>query len=445
MKIIIAGAGEVGKHLAKMLSQENHDIILMDPDEERLVMPGSSSEILPVVGNPVSLRDLENAGVKRADLFVSVTPHESTNISACILAANLGAEKTFARINNYEYLLPKNKEIFQKLGIDAMVYPEMLAAREIVTAVKHPWARQYWELFGGMLILVGVKVRSNSRLTGRRLEEFKDEEKLYHIVAIKRRKKTIIPSGSEQIESGDILFFTTTKEHVKDVQIHAGKKDPEVKKIFIMGASRIALRACQYLPSNIRIKVLETDKETSQTFAEVAPSNVLVINGDGRDTELLIQEGINDAQAFIALTDNPSTNILACLAAKQFGVFKTIAQVENLDYIPLANDMDIGTVINKKLITAGTIYQFLLDAGVSNMKFLAFSNADVAEMIVKPDSKITHKPIKDLKLNKNLTLGGLIRNGAPMMIDGDTRLQANDHVVVFCLGHVISDLEKYFR
>lgn len=212
-----------------------------------------------------------------------------------------------------------------------------------------------------------------------------------------------------------------------------------------MGASRIALRACQYLPNNIRIKVLETNKETSQSFAEVAPSNVLVINGDGRDTDLLTQEGINDAQAFIALTDNPSTNILACLAAKQFGVFKTMAQVENLDYIPLANDLDLGTVINKKLITAGNIYQFLLAADVSNMKFLTFSNADVAEVMIKPDSKFIQKPIKDLKLPKNITLGGLIRDGEAMMIDGDTQLLANDHVVVFCLGNVIRDMEKYFR
>jgi trk system potassium uptake protein TrkA len=326
-----------------------------------------------------------------------------------------------------------------------MVYPEMLAAREIVTAVQHPWTRQYWELFGGTLILVGVKIRANAQLANKQLHELKDKDKLYHIVAIRRGNETIIPDGSDRVQAGDILFFTTTKNHLKEVQIEAGKSNPEVKKIFIMGASRIALRTCQYLPSNIRIKVLETNKETSQSFAEVAPGNVLVINGDGRNTELLLQEGIKDAQAFIALTDNPSTNILACLAAKQFGVFKTIAQVENLDYIPMANNMDIGSVINKKLIAAGNIYQFLLDADVANMKFLAFSNADVAEVIIKPNSKITQKKIREFKLPKDLTLGGMIRNGEPMMIDGDTQLQANDHVVVFCLENIMHDLEKYFK
>ncbi|MDD6750020.1 MAG: Trk system potassium transporter TrkA, partial [bacterium] len=416
MKIVIAGAGEVGTHLAKMLSQENQDIILMDPNEERLNFSNPSMEILPMVGNPTSLKDLEEAGIRKTDLFVSVTPEETTNIAACLLAHNLGAHRTLARINNYEYLLPKNKELFEKLGISSMIYPEMLAAKEIVTAIRRPWTRQYWELFGGSLILLGVKVRDNSRLVNCQLSELLSEQKLYHIVAIKRQNNTIIPRGSDHIESGDILFFTTTRSHIEDVRLHAGKNNPEVKKVFIMGGSRIALRTCQYLPNNIRIKVIELDKEKSHRIAERVPSNVLIINGDGRDTDLLMQEGIKDAQAFIALTDNSSTNILACLAAKRQGVFKTIAKIENLDYISMAESMDIGSVINKKLIAASYIYQFLLDVDVSNVKCLTFANADVAELVARPNSKITKKQVKDLHLPKDMTLGGMIRDGEPMMI-----------------------------
>ena len=450
MKIIIAGAGEVGTHLAKMLSQEKQDIILMDPNEERLNFTNSSMEILPMVGNPTSIRDLEEAGIRKADLFVSVTPEETTNVAASILASKLGAHKTLARINNYEYLLPKNKELFEKMGIDSMIYPEMLAAKEIVTAVRRPWTRQYWELFGGALILIGVKVRDNSRLVNKHLSELLNEQKLYHIVAIKRQNETIIPRGTDRIESGDIVFFTTTKSHIEDVRLHAGKRDPEVKKVIIMGGSRIAIRTCQYLPNNIRVKVIETNKEKSHRIAEVVPGNVLIINGDGRDTDLLMQEGIKDAQAFvaltfIALTDNSSTNILACLAAKRAGVFKTIAKIENIDYIPLAESMDIGSVINKKLIAASHIYQFLLDADVSNVKCLTFANADVAELVARPDSKITRKQVKDLNLPKDLTLGGLIRDGEPMMIKGDTHIQAYDHVVVFCLDTAMRKLEDYFN
>jgi len=402
-------------------------------------------EVLPMVGNPTSIRDLEEAGIRKTDLFVSVTPEETTNITSSILASKLGAHKTVARINNYEYLLPKNKELFEKMGINSMIYPEMLAAKEIVTAVKRPWTRQYWELFGGALILIGVKVRNNSSILDKQLSELLNEQKLYHIVAIKRQNETIIPRGSDHIEAGDILFFTTTKDHIEDVRIQAGKINPEVKKVIIMGGSRIAIRTCQYLPNNIRVKVIEKDKDKSHRIAETVPGNVLIINGDGRDTDLLMQEGIQDAQAFIGLTENSSTNILACLAAKRLGVFKTIAKVENIDYIPLAENMDIGSVINKKLIAASNIYQFLLDADVSNVKCLAFANADVAELVARPDSKITRKEVKDLKLPKDMTLGGMIRNGKPMMIKGDTQIQAYDHVVVFCLDTAMHKLEDFFN
>jgi trk system potassium uptake protein TrkA len=245
--------------------------------------------------------------------------------------------------------------------------------------------------------------------------------------------------------SGDIVFFTTTKEHIEDVRKLAGKKDPEVKKVVIMGGSRIALRTCQYLPNNIRVKVIETNKDKSYKIAERVPGNVLIINGDGRDTDLLLQEGIQDAQAFIALTENSSTNILACLAAKRFGVFKTIAKIENIDYISMAENMDIGTVINKKLIAASYIYQFLLDADVSNVKCLTFANADMAELVARPDSKVTRKEVKDLHLPKDMTLGGLIRDGVPMMIKGDTRIQPYDHVAVFCLDTAMRKLEDYFN
>ena len=445
MRIFIAGAGEVGTHLAKMLSQENHDIILMDSKEERLSSMSSSLEVMPVVGNPTSLKDLEEAGIRKSDLFVSVTPEETANVTACILAHSFGVHKTFARINNYEYLQPKNKELFEKLGISSMIYPEMLAAHEIVSAVERPWTRLYSELFGGALILLGVKIRDNSKIVNKKLYELLSDQKFFHIVAIKRGNETIIPRGTDQIESGDILFFTTTQNYIEDVRLLAGKKNPEVKKVIIMGGSRIALRACQYLPSYIRVKVIELDKEKSYQIAEKVPGNVLIIHGDGRDMDLLIHEGIQDAQAFIALTENSSTNILSCLAAKRFGVYKTVAKIENIDYIPLAESMDIGAVINKKLIAASHIYQLLLDADISNVKCLTFANADVAELVARPNAKITKKQVKDLCLPKDMTLGGLIRNGKPMMINGDTQIQAYDHVVVFCLDTAMRKLEDYFN
>ncbi|MDR2497041.1 MAG: Trk system potassium transporter TrkA [Tannerellaceae bacterium] len=444
MKIIIAGAGEMGTHLARMLAKERHDIALLDENDERL-RALSNEEILPITGNPVSFHDLKEAGAGSADLFVSVTPEESVNVTACMLAARLGVRKTFARINNYEYMLPGNREFFEGLGISAMIYPEMLVAQEITTAISRPWTRQYFELLGGALVMIGVKIRENSSLINLRLAELPPETKLYHIVAIKRMDTTFIPNGNSTVMSGDTVFFTTTKDCVEDVRRQAGKDNPEVKKIFILGGTRIAIRTCQLLPQSIRVKLIEKDREKCHRIADMAPDNVLVIHGDGRDHDLLRQEGIEDAQAFVGLTDSESTNIMSCLTAKRFGgVVKTIAEVENLDYIPLAENMDIGSVVNKKLLAAGYIYRFLLGSDVANVKIFSFANANVAELTARAGSKVTRKPVRDLRLPSDMTLGGLMRNKTPVLIKGDTQIQADDRVIVFCLDAALRRLDEYF-
>lgn len=444
MRIVIAGAGAVGTHLAKLLSAENQDIVLMDQDKEKLNFSKNNLEMMTMNGSPTSLKDLTEVSIKETDLFIAVTPDESVNITSCMLASNMGAKKTFARIDNYEYLLPKNREFFEKLGVNSMVYPEMLAAKEIVSAVKRPWIRLWVELCGGAILLVGIKVRDNASIVNKHLYDLGSEMKKYHIVAIKRNNMTIIPNGNSQILAGDLLFFTTTKGDLDEIRRVTGKEDFEVKDIMIMGGSRIAIRTCQYLPDNMTIKLLESDKEKCQLLLEKVPKNVTVYHDDGRNADSLIQEGIGGMDAFIAVTGNSEANILACLAAKRLGVRKTVAEVENMDYISMAENLDIGSIINKKLITVSNIYRFLLSADVSNVKSLTFANADVAEIVARPNSKITKKEIKKITLPKNVTLGGLIRNGEPMMIDGDTLVEPYDHVVVFCLDDALREAEKLF-
>lgn len=445
MRIVIAGAGAVGTHLAKLLSTENQDIILMDPDKEKLNFSATNLEMMTMTGSCTSLKDLAEVSIKEADFFIAVTPEETTNITACLLATNMGAKKTFARIDNYEYLLPKNKEFFEKLGVDSMVYPEMLAAKEIVSALKRPWARQWIELCGGSIILVGIKIRENSELVNIHLYNLGTEDKKFHIVAIKRNNRTIIPSGKDQIQANDIVFFTTTRVNVGELPKLSGKIDFEVKNVMIMGGSRIAIRTSQYLPDNTSIKLLESDKEKSYQLLEKLPGNVTVFHNDGRNAEFLLQEGIRDIDAFVAVTGNSEANILACMAAKRFGVKKTVAEVENMDYMSMAENLDIGTIINKKLITVSNIYRFLLSEDVSNVKSLTIANADVAEIIARPNSSITKKEVKKITFPKNVTLGGLIRNGEPMMVDGETLIEPYDHVVVFCLDDSLREAEKLFH
>jgi trk system potassium uptake protein TrkA len=447
MKIIIGGAGEVGTHLSKLLSQEDQDIVLMDTNDEKLNFP-TNFEIMTLVGNPTSIQDLKSAGIKKADMFIAVTPEESTNMTACMLAHNLGAKKTIARIDNNEYLQAQNTDFFAKLGVDSLICPETLAAEEIISALKQPWTRQWWDIAQGKLILLGVKVRKKAPIVNKYLREFGTENRTYHIVAIKRQNETIIPRGSDQILAGDLIYCTTTKENINSVKTLAekvGKEDIDIRKITIMGGSRIALRVCERIPNHISVKIIEIDKRKSYRLAEKVNSNVLIINGDARNTDLLIQENIQNCDAFIALTGNSEANILACVAAKNFGVSKTIAEVENLDYIQMAEKLDVGSIINKKLIASSHIYTFLLQADVSTVKCLAFASADVAELVARPDAKITQKPVKDLRLPQGMTLGGKIRNGKAEIICGETQIQSGDHVLVFCLDTAMGKVEDYFN
>lgn len=446
MKIIIAGAGNVGTHLAKLLSREKQDIILMDDDEEKLSALSNNFDLMTATASPSSISGLKEVGVKEADLFIAVTPDESRNMTACMLAHNLGALKTVARIDNYEYLLPKNKEFFKKLGVDSLIYPEMLAAKEIVSSMRMSWVRQWWEFCGGALILIGAKMREKAEILNIPLHQLGGPTIPYHVVAIKRGTDTIIPRGDDVIKLNDIVYFTTTRKYIPYIRKIAGKEDyADVRNVMIMGGSRIAVRTAQYVPDYMQVKIVDNDINRCNRLTELLDDRTMIINGDGRDMDLLIEEGLKNTEAFVALTGNSETNILACLAAKRMGVDKTVAEVENIDYIGMAESLDIGTVINKKMIAASHIYQMMLDADVSNVKCLTFANADVAEFTVKADSKITRHLIKDLGLPKGTTIGGMIRNGEGILVTGDTQVKAGDHVVVFCLSMMIKKIEKYFN
>ena len=444
MKIIIAGAGEVGRHLAKMLSSENQDIVLMDNDENRIKDLDGNYDLLTKVGSPTSIKDLEEAGVAEADLFIAVTPEESINMTACMLANNLGAHKTLARIDNSEYSQPKNKDFFEKLGVAHLIYPEMLAAHEIAASLKTSWLRQRTSFCDEALTLLVIKVRENSVIINRTFSTGYFNHKQYRIVAIKRNNKTIIPAGSDMVLAGDIVYFITTNEHLEFVREQAGKSDFPIRNVMIMGGSRIAQKTIQILPPQVNVKILERDREKSFSLAEKL-NNTLIINCDGRNIELLKEEGIQDMDAFVAVTANSEANILACLAAKRLGVKKTVAEVENIDYIMLAESMDIGTVINKKMIAASYIYQLTLDADVLNVRNLTATDAEVVEFIAKPGAKITKSKIKDLRLPEQVNIGGYVRDGIGYIVDGNTVIIPNDHVIVFCVSSAIRKMERFFN
>ena len=448
MKIIIAGAGAVGTHLAKLLSRERHDITVMDENRERMGDLSSNFDLLTICDSPMSIQGLKDAEVGKADLFIGVTPDEAHNMTCCMLASKLGARKTVARVDNYEYTLEENKSFFRSVGIDSIIYPEMLAGREIISNIKRSWVRQWIDIHDGELIMVGVKLRESAQILNKPLRDLFDPATPCHVVAVKREDETLIPHGNDCLHLGDIAFFMTTPEYVNYIRDITGKeKYPDVKTIFFMGGSSTAVHALWNMPDYMHAKVFEPNPKRCERLNELlaGQSNALVINGDGTDPNLLMDEGIHKAEAFAALTESSEQNILACLSARRLGIKKTVAMVENSDYIKVAENLDIGFIINKKTFAASHIYQMMLKADITTMKNLLVANADVAEFQVNPGARIASKPVMELHLPSTVTLGGLVRDGKGLLINGRTQIQPGDTVVAFCLENGVKHLEKYFH
>lgn len=447
MKIIIGGAGAVGRHLARLLSKDHQDCVLIDEHADRLDGMENRYDIMTLQGAATSIKTLQDAGAEHADLFVGVMTDESRNVNACMIAHNLGAKKTVARIDNIEYMSPSLKPFFEKMGINSLIYPEVLAAVDIVNGLKMSWARQRLDIHGGALILLGIKLRETCEILNRPLRELSGPEDPYHIVAIKRGAETLIPGGNDELRVNDIAYFMTTREYIPYIRKISGKEHyADVKNVIVMGGGKTAARVALTAPDYMNLKIIEVDEQRCEKLNELLSDvDTMVIHGDGRDLGLLQEEGIQNTQAFVALTGNAETNILACLTAKRLGVRKTVAMVENLDYIDMAESLDIGTIINKKTLAASHIYQMMLDANVSNVRSLMMVDSDVAEFVAAPDSKVTKKAVKDLGLPFGVAIGGLVRGEQGILVNGNTRIEAGDSVLVFCHEQNLKKMEKYFR
>ena len=417
---------------------------MVDSDAEKLAMLDANYNLLTVKGSPTSFSGLRQAGVEHCDLFIAVTPFETRNIIACAIAKSLGATKTVARIDNYEYKDAANKDFFTHIGADDMIYPEYLAAVEIIEALRHNWVRHWFELHNGELILVGIKLRDNAPLKGMQLKELGMTEHSFHVAAIKRNHETIIPGGFDRLEANDIVYFMTTRDHVDSLVALCGKKQQKIRNVIIMGGSRIAVRLCAMAGDEFNFKIMDMDRDRCLELSEKCP-DATIINADARDTDALLEAGIAEMDAFIALAESSETNILTCLSAKELGVVKTIAEVENLQFISEAEGLNIGTIINKKLLASSRIFQMLLDRDTSTSKCMALADAEVAEIIAKEGSKITRGAVKDLRLSRDMTIAGLIRDGKGYLVSGNTVIRPGDRVVVFTLNGLIHKVEKIFK
>lgn len=447
MRVIIVGAGAIGVHLADLFSKVNQDIIIIDDDEQKLERIQADCDLMTIHSNSnTPVKAIMDAGVSNAGLFIAVTRDENLNLNLCVLAKAMGARRTVAKVEDVEYTDPQIMDSFRDAGVTSIIYPDNLAAIDIVNGLEMTWVRQRWEVHGGALTMLGIKIRESCKILNKPFREIFKPDSPYHVVAIKRGANTIMPSGNDELLTGDYVYFMTTREFVPNMKHIMGKEDyPDVKNIFIVGGGKTAVRVVNMLPKGMKAKIFESDARRCEELVELVDSSrVLVINADGRSVSNLMEEDIRNAQAFIALTGNAEANILACLTAKELGIPKTIAMIENMDYVGIADNVDIGTIINKQALTASHIYQLMLNGDVRNIRNMLTVNADVAEFVAQPNSRITRKPVRDLGFPAEAELGGIVRNGEGMLVNGETVIQAGDNVVVFCHGTEISRIEKYF-
>lgn len=447
MRIIVAGAGEIGSHLAKMLSMEYHEITVISPDEESLERISGESDIITVEGNSSSIETLIKAGVRNADLFIAVNPdsEQDINIVSSILAKKLGAKKVTARINNEEYQKNENRILFTDLGIDSLFYPEKIAATEIVNLLKQNTASEFMNYSHGKLQLIVYKLVECSPMVDRTVAELRERtQNLFRSVAISRDNKTIIPKSATRFKVGDVVYLVSKKEGMEQALSLSGKSKVSVRNLMILGGGRIGEMVAKAMEKQVEnIRLIDINPEKCAHLSEVL-DKTLVINGDGRNSDLLLEEGLKDMEAFIAVTSSSETNILSCVVAKRMGISKVIAEVENFEYIKLAEEMGVDSVINKKLITAGKIFRFTLSNKVRSIKVLNGTDAVVLEFIVNTNSKITTGKLKDLHFPEEAIIGGFVRGNESFIADSESTIRPYDQVVVFANPDAVDKVDKFF-
>jgi len=448
MKIIIAGAGEVGFHLAKLLSYEAQDITLIDCSRENLLYADNHLDIRVLKGDATSISVLKDANVASSDLLISVTSSETTNITVCVLAKQLGVKRTIARISNSEFIEHKDEMQFSKLGIDELISPEALAADEIEALLNESAFNERFEFEGGVLTMLGLNLSRNASFVGKSVKEAAKLLPEIHFVpiAIQRygTQYTVIPRGDTLFKENDQVYFITSSGGVEELYRLSGKVKESIKDVMILGGSSIGQKTAKNLCDHkFNVKLIEKNKNKAFDLADDLPG-ALIINGDGRNVELLDEENIDEMDAFVAVTGNSETNIMSCLMAKSKGVKKTVALVENIDYFQLSQSIGVDTLVNKKLIAANTIFRYIRKGDVVAITQLNNLNAELLEFEVKSSSKVCNKYIKDLEFPRSAIIGGVIRDEKGLIALGDFKIQANDKVVVCCLPRAISKVENLF-
>ena len=446
MRIVIVGAGDVGTHLVKMFTESNHDVVIIDKNKEKLQEISSHYDVMTIFGTASSKELLEKAEVRKAKLFIAVSNSQEVNVLSAIIAKKIGVKQTVARIDNSEYLSKENKEMLKNLGVDSLVYPEILASQEIVNQLKNPGILKTITFASGRLFLFTIRVTKNSDLVYNTLEEVNMlfPHIVARMVAIQRQLDTIIPRGQDVILPEDVMYIITDEAGKKEISNIVKVDQLPIKNIMILGGSRIGIKVAKEVEKDYYVKLFEKSREKSFEIADIL-KDTLVIQSEARSSEFLKDEGIDRTDAFIAVTGNSEVNILLCMLAKKLGVRKTFAEIENIDYFGLTHNTDINYILNKKLIAASNIFAYVIDAEVLSVKYFTDTKAQTLEFVVHKNSKIAKKPLMELDFPQQAIIGGVVRGKESFIAVGNSHLQTDDKVVVFCLPGISDKVAKWFK
>ena len=445
MRIVIAGAGDVGFHLAKLLALESQDITIIDNDKERLAYVGKHLDVRAIHGSSTSLKTLLNANIHKTKLLISVTNSEEVNFTTSVIGKRLGAEKTVARISNVEFLYSRDELFMSEIGIDEIISPETLAAKEIKRLIKQSVLTDHFDFERGKLSLMGIKIEDEGVLSNRALKDIEwiNGSHNFQNVAILRNNETIIPNEDSVFKANDHAYFVSCPKGEEQVVRLASEEDLRIDRILILGGTKVGYHTARTLSRKYKVKLIEPNLKRCERIADDLP-DVLVINGDERDIDLLKEESIEEMDAVVAVADNSETNIISCLLAKNYGVKKTIALVDNMEYMRLSQSVGVDTLINKKLIAANFIFRYIRKGDVLALTGIHGADCEVLEFEVKKGNKIENKSKEDLHFPEGAIIGGVIRNGIGLIPSSSFVFSEYDHVVVLSKPDCINKVESYF-
>lgn len=446
MRIVIAGAGDVGFHLARLLASENQDIVLIDINSDLLEYAESHLDVFTLHGDVALPSILEDADIDEARLFIAVTTNYTTNIVSSILAKRMGAKQTIARVSSHEYLDSSNKMVFNELGIDKIISPIKLAVEEISRLLQQCEVTDIFEFEDGKISLAGISLDDDSPMNGQPISTIKElrGNLPFSPIAILRGHNTILPRDHTVLRRNDHVYFLTETPQLKAVLKSVGKKHIKVKKIMIIGGSSLAMHTAARLEKDYQVSIVVKDKNRCKMLASILHST-LIIHANHSNFELLKEEGIADMDVFLALTDNSETNILTCLMADELGVFKTIAHVDNTYYTRVSQNIGVDTMINMKIIAANNIFRFVRQGKIEAITSLHGVDAEVIEYEIHRESRLTKKPLKHQNFPQSMIIGSILRDNEIIEPKGETVLRVEDKIIVFALPQAIQKLDRIFR